>query len=255
MELSIDRYDRHARLRVVGPDGQERIERSRVLIAGLGALGSLIAILLARAGVGFLRIVDGDAPEMHNLHRQILYDEADVMSGISKAEAAKRHLTDANSQIQIEAVSEFILPHNVERITENIDLAVDALDNIGARYLVNDALIARGVPYIFGGAVETVGNVMTIVPGKTACLRCLWPDPLAVDKHPRASSVGVLSAAATAVASVQVSEAIKVLLGRYEDILPGLLMIELWANQFHLVPLEPDPACVCQTSGPSGRFL
>jgi molybdopterin-synthase adenylyltransferase len=255
MELPIDRYNRHVLLRVVGEEGQQRIERSRVLIAGLGALGSLIAILLTRAGVGFLRIVDGDAPELHNLHRQILYDEADVLLGISKAEAANLHLTEANSQIQIEAVSEFIQPHNVERITENIDLVVDALDNTRTRYLVNDAIISRGIPYVFGGAVETVGNVMTIIPGRTPCLRCLWPDPLAVDKHPRASTVGVLSAVATAVASFEVSEAMKILLGRYDDILPGLLVLELWGNHFHIVPLEPDPACTCRAVGRSSLSL
>lgn len=249
MELPLDRYNRHVLLRVVGHEGQQRIEHSRVLVAGLGALGSLIAILLARAGVGFLRIADGDAPEIHNLHRQILYNEADVTLGRSKADAAKQHLTEANSQIEVEAVSQFIEPHNVERITSNIDLVVDALDNTKTRYLVNDAIIARGVPYIFGGAVETVGNVMTIIPGRTPCLRCLWPDPLAVDKHPRASTVGVLSAVATAVASFQVSEAMKILLGRYDDILPGLLVLELWGNQFHIVPLEPDPACTCRTAG------
>jgi adenylyltransferase/sulfurtransferase len=248
MESPINRYSRHTLLKVIGKEGQHRIEHSKVLIAGLGALGSLIAILLARAGVGFLRIVDGDVAELHNLHRQILYDESDVILGLPKAQVAREHLMASNSQIEIEAVAEFIEPHNVERLTSGMDLVVDALDNIRTRYLINDTAIRRGIPYVFGGAVETVGNVMTIIPGVTPCLRCLWPDPQAVDDHPRASTVGVLSAAATAVASVEVSEALKILVGRKDDILPGLLVMEFWANQFQIVRLEPDPGCICRTA-------
>ncbi|MCX5862192.1 MAG: HesA/MoeB/ThiF family protein [Desulfomonile sp.] len=248
MESPIDRYSRHVLLKVVGREGQAKIEQSRVLVAGLGALGSLIAILLARAGVGFLRIVDGDSPELHNLHRQILYDEADVISGRPKAEIARQHLIAANSQITVESVSEFIEPHNVADMLEGMDLVVDALDNTRTRYLINDAIIDRGVPYVFGGAVETVGNVMSIIPGRTPCLRCLWPDPQAVDNHPRASTVGVLSAVATAVASFEVSEAMKIMVGRYDDVLSGLVVMELWGNQFHIVPLEANPACICRTA-------
>jgi len=246
MEAPVPRYSRHTLLKVLGDEGQERISRSRVLVAGLGALGSLIAILLARAGVGFMRIVDQDAPEIHNLHRQILYDEADVAAGISKAEAARLHLLEANSNVHIEAVQAAIGESNVEALTDGVDLVVDALDNLQTRYLVNDMTLSRGIPYVFGGAVETVGNVMVIIPGKTPCLRCLWPDPAAVADHPRATTVGVLSSAATAVASVQVTEALKIMVGRFDDVLSGLLVMDLWRNQFHVAPLEPDPTCVCR---------
>ena len=233
-------------LRVIGEDGQKKIEKSRVFVAGLGALGSIISILLARAGVGFLRIADHDAPEIHNLHRQILYDEEDVVRGLSKAEAARNRLHAANSQVEIEAVTTLIGPDNVEALTEDIDLVVDALDNIRARYFINDVILARGIPYVFGGAIETVGNVMTIIPGKTPCLRCLWPDPLAVDNHPRASTVGVLSAVATAVAAVEVSEALKILVGRESEVLQGLLVMDLWRGQFQCAPVAPEPTCVCR---------
>jgi adenylyltransferase/sulfurtransferase len=237
-------------LRVIGEDGQKKIEKSRVFVAGLGALGSIISMLLARAGVGFLRIADHDAPEIHNLHRQLLYDEADVVSGLSKAEAARNRLLAANSQVEIEAVTTLIGPDNVESLTEGVDLVVDALDNIRARYFINDTILARGIPYVFGGAIETVGNVMTIIPGKTPCLRCLWPDPQAVDNHPRASAVGVLSAAATAVAAVEVSEALKILVGREDEALQGLLVMDLWRGQFQCAPVAPDPACLCQRHRP-----
>ena len=246
MEPEIPRYSRHMLLRVIGEAGQKKIEKSRVFVAGLGALGSIISILLARAGVGFLRIADHDAPEIHNLHRQILYDEEDVVRGLSKAEAARNRLRAANSQVEIEAVTALIGPDNVEALTEDIDLVVDALDNIRARYFINDTILARGIPYVFGGAIETVGNVMTIIPGKTPCLRCLWPDPLAVDNHPRASTVGVLSAVATAVAAVEVSEALKILVGRESEVLQGLLVMDLWRGQFQCAPVEPEPTCVCR---------
>ncbi|MGB6068642.1 MAG: HesA/MoeB/ThiF family protein [Desulfomonilaceae bacterium] len=245
MEPQIPRYSRHQLLRVIGKDGQQKIRESRVLIAGLGALGSLISILLVRAGVGFVRIADQDCPELHNLHRQILYEEEDALRCISKAQAAANRLRASNSDVEIQAVEAAIARDNVEELTQNVDLVVDALDNIRTRYLINDVILNRGIPYIFGGAVETVGNVMTIIPGRTPCLRCLWPDPGAVDNHPRASAVGVLSAVATAVASFQVTEALKIMVGREEDILSGLLVFDVWRNDFHIAPLERDPGCIC----------
>ncbi|MEW6111345.1 MAG: HesA/MoeB/ThiF family protein [Thermodesulfobacteriota bacterium] len=246
MTGAIPRYSRHVLLSFIGEEGQRKIEQSRVLVAGLGALGSLIATLLARAGVGFLRIVDYDAPELHNLHRQILYDEADLIPGISKAQAAKQKLIAANSSVEIDAVEALIHADNVDALMADVDLVVDALDNIRARYFINDTAIARGIPYVFGGAVEASGNVMTIIPGKTPCLRCLWPDPEVVENHPTAASVGVLSSAATAVASVEVTEAIKILVGRHEDILDGLLVMDLWRNTFHRAPVLPNPTCICR---------
>jgi len=248
LEMEISRYNRHELLRVIGREGQEKIEKSRVFVAGLGALGSVIAILLARAGVGFLRIADRDAPEMHNLHRQILYDESDVLSGIPKAEAARAHLLEANSHVEVEAVDEAITSQNIDYLVSDVDVVVDAVDNTAARYVINDAIVAHGIPYVFGGAVETVGNVMNIIPGKTPCLRCLWPDPAAVADHPRASQVGVLSSVATVVAAIEVTEALKILVGQYEELLSGLLVLDVWRNQFHVAPLQPNPSCICQAA-------
>jgi molybdopterin-synthase adenylyltransferase len=248
VEPAIPRYSRHVLLKMIGEEGQARIEKSRVFVAGLGALGSLIATLLARAGVGFLRIADLDSPELHNLHRQVLYDESDVARGISKAQAAKERLSAANSGIEIEAVAATIGPDNVDELVAGVDLVVDALDNMKARYFINDAIIDRGVPYVFGGAVECAGNVMTIIPGRTPCLRCLWPNSTAVEGHPRASEIGVLSSAATAVASIQVTEAIKILVGSPDNILPGLLVMDFWRNQFQLCEIKPDPTCKCNRS-------
>ncbi len=240
------RYSRHTLLKVFGENGQDKLEESRVFIAGLGALGSIVSILLARAGVGFLRIADCDMPELHNIHRQILYDEADTVSGLSKASVAEKRLKAAASNVEIEAVDARIGPDNIVELIQDVDVVVDALDNITTRYYVNDAIVARGLPYVFGGAIETKGNVMTIVPGRTPCLRCLWPNPDAVSDHPRAATLGVLSSAASAVASIQVTETLKLLLGCHEDLLQGLLSFDLWQTRFRVAPIEPNPGCVCR---------
>jgi molybdopterin-synthase adenylyltransferase len=241
----ISRYNRHTRLRFIGEHGQERIEKARVFVAGVGALGSLISMLLVRAGVGFVRIADRDQPELHNLHRQILYDETDLETGLSKVRLAERKLKAANSNVRIDARECAIGPDNVDSLCDGVDLVVDALDNILTRYLINDVILARGIPYVFGGAVEAVGNVMTIIPGETACLRCLWPDPVVVANHPTAAQVGVLSSAATAIASIEVSEALKIILGRNDDLLRGLLVVDLWRSTFQIAPVSRDPRCMC----------
>jgi len=243
---TLNRYSRHILLQVIGETGQDKVRKARVLIVGLGALGSLIAILLARAGVGFLRIVDKDAPELHNLHRQILYNETHVSLGISKADAGRMNLLSMASNVEIDAINQEIDNTNIDRLLDGIDLVVDALDNSQTRFVVNDAILNRKIPYIFGGAVETAGNVMTIIPGKTPCLRCIWPDPSSVVGHARAATVGVLSSVASLIASVQVTEAFKVMTGAIENIIPGILVIDVWENQFHIVPVEPNPNCSCE---------
>ncbi|MCL5124338.1 MAG: HesA/MoeB/ThiF family protein [Deltaproteobacteria bacterium] len=240
-----NRYSRHVLLEVIGQEGQDKIRNASVLVAGLGALGSTISILLARAGVGFLRIVDKDSPELHNLHRQILYNEEDVYSGLSKAVAARSHLLSMASNIEVEAVNQEIEKNNVFNLLDGIDLVVDALDNSETRFIVNDAIMARSIPYIFGGAVETVGNVMTIIPGRTPCLRCIWPEPSSIVGHARAATVGVLSSVASLVASIQVTEIFKILVGDIGNTIPGILVMDVWKNQFHVVPVEPNPDCSC----------
>ncbi len=246
MQDTPDRYSRHTLLRMVGQGGQDKIQKARVLVAGLGALGSTISILLARAGVGFLRIVDKDVPQLHNLHRQILYDEMDVSLGIPKVDAARMNLLSAASNVEIDAINQEMAETNIYSLLDGIDLVVDALDNSETRFVVNDAIVDLKIPYIFGGAVETVGNVMTIIPGRSPCLRCIWPDPSSIVGHARASTVGVLSSVASLVASVQVTEAFKVLVGDIENAINGILVIDIWKNQFHVVPVEPRPNCTCK---------
>lgn len=245
MESELSRYSRHTLLRVFGPEGQARLASARVLVPGVGALGATIAGLLVRAGVGFVRIIDRDAPELHNLHRQVLYTENDVTSGRSKVEAAADRLREANSEVTIEAVQTEIGPGNVDSLVDGTDLVVDGLDNMQTRYPLNDVCIERRVPYVFAGAVETAGNVMTIIPGSTPCLRCLWPDPDRVASHAKASTVGVLSSVASLIASIQVTEAIKILAGKEHECLKGLLVIDAWRQAYQVVPVERSPECVC----------
>ena len=249
MESPIPRHSRHMLIGAIGWEGQRRIEASRVLVAGLGALGSLIADLLARAGVGFLRIVDLDGPELHNLHRQLLYDETDLGKGLSKAQIAEAKLRAANSEIEIDAVTAAIGPENAHALVAGVDLVVDALDNIRSRYFINDAVVELGIPYVFGGAVGTWGNVMTIIPGETPCLRCLWPDPQAVADHPVAADLGVLSSAATAIASIEVTEALKILAGKEDQRMEGLLTVDVWKPGFHVAAVAADPSCACRNAG------
>jgi molybdopterin-synthase adenylyltransferase len=242
------RYARHERLRGIGPEGMRRIRRSRVLVTGVGALGCTIASLLARSGVAFLRLADKDSPELHNLHRQTLFDEEDVRLALPKPQAAARKLRAANSDVTVDAVTVEIGPDNIHDLLEGMDLVVDALDNMETRYVVNDAIIQERIPYIFGGAVETSGNVMTIIPGETPCLRCLWPDPRAVAAHAKAADVGVLSSTASTVASIQAAEAFKLLAGRAEERLRGLLVIDGWNHRFYTAAVEPNPGCRCRTA-------
>lgn len=239
------RYSRHVLLDVIGQEGQTRIQSARVLITGQGALGSLISILLSRAGIGFLRIVDKDYPETHNLHRQILYDDADVAAGFPKSLAARKHLRNCAPFVEIDAIHAEITPDNIDSMVENVDVIVDALDNTSTRYIVNDSALAHGIPYVFGGVVQTAGNVMTIIPGKSPCLRCLWPDPSQIVHHQNASSVGVLSSMATLIASIQVTETIKIIVGDTTNLIQGIMTIDAWHNHWQVVPLSRDPECVC----------
>ena len=240
-----DRYSRHILLKMIGMAGHEKIRKARVLVTGIGALGSMISILLARAGVESLRLVDKDTPEMNNLHRQILYSESDVLMGLSKAEAARANLLKTVSNVAIDAVNVEIDKNSIYQLLDDVDIVVDALDNAETRFIVNDAILDRKIPYVFGGAVETMGNVMTIIPGKTACLRCLWPDSSCSLGHARASTVGVLSSVASLIASIEVTEAFKVLVGDLDSLIQGIMVLDVWKNDYHVVPIVPASGCIC----------
>ncbi|MEW5912178.1 MAG: ThiF family adenylyltransferase [Thermodesulfobacteriota bacterium] len=242
-----DRYQKQKLLAGLGPEGQERLAAAGVLIAGVGALGGHLAQLMVRAGVGRVRLVDRDVPELSNLHRQPLYDENDLGSGEGKAQIAAEKLRAVNSQVVIEAVVAELGPPNALELAQGVDLILDGLDNSAARYVLNDAAVCLGLPWVYTGVVAARGNVLTIVPGRTPCLRCLFPTPPAPGALPSVATHGIMGPTPAFAAALAAAEAIKLLCGAVDSRLPGLFSFDLWRGQFQLseLPGGPAPNCPC----------
>jgi adenylyltransferase/sulfurtransferase len=253
-----DRYQRQSLLQQIGPAGQQRLGDSRVLLVGCGALGCAIADQLARAGVGFLRIVDRDIVELSNLHRQILFDEEDARQSLPKAVAAANRLRRINSSIVVEEKVVDLHPANVEDLAgvsrsaardpqAAIHLILDGTDNVETRYLLNDVSAKHGIPWVYGGCVGTEGLAMLVRPGGP-CLRCVFPSPPTAGDLPTCDTVGVLGPAATVIGAVQSAVAIRWLV--QHDSPEQLLTLDLWAGHWHSLPLararRPDCLCCAQ---------
>lgn len=245
-----NRYARQTVLPRIGEDGQARLAASRVLIAGCGALGTHVAEALARAGVGYLRLVDRDYVELSNLQRQVLFDEADVATGRPKAIAARRRLATINSEIAVDAVADDLNAANIAEHVEEIDLIIDATDNFETRYLLNDAAMRAGIPWIYGGVLATHGATMTIVPRQTACLRCVFPEPAEPGSAPTCDTAGVFGAAVALVAAIQSAEALKVLVGSLREVNDTLLSVDVWTLALMRLRVTRDPACPSCGDGP-----
>ncbi|MBI4494095.1 MAG: ThiF family adenylyltransferase, partial [Chloroflexi bacterium] len=187
------RYARQELFFGLGRQGQERLARARVAVVGCGALGTVIANLLARAGVGFLRLVDRDYVELTNLQRQVLFDEADVARGAPKAVAAVEKLARVNSQIALEAAVEDLNADTVERLIGDVDLVMDGTDNFETRYLLNEACVQRGLPWIYSAAIASYGVTLTILPHQTPCLRCIFTESPPPGTVPTCDTAGVLN--------------------------------------------------------------
>ncbi len=240
------RYRRQMLFPALGERGQYCLLAARVAIVGCGATGSVIANHLARAGVGYLRIVDRDFVELNNLHRQALFDEEDVVQALPKAVAAARKLRRINSQITVEDVVADVSPGNVLGLIRDVDLVMDGTDNMETRYLLNDACLRLQKPWIYTGAVASYGMTMTIVPHETACLRCVMPEPPAPGTLATCDTAGVLGPAVTVVASIAAGEALKWLAGMGEAH-RGLLYFDLMEHRLERLAVgapQPDcPAC------------
>jgi adenylyltransferase/sulfurtransferase len=231
--LNDDRYSRQVRFPAIGESGQQALAESTVLVVGCGALGSVIANTLARAGVGKLRIVDRDFLETSNLQRQMLYDENDVASNLPKAVAAAEKLRRINSQIQVEPIVADIDASNIESLCEGVDLLLDGTDNFEIRFLINDVSIKHSIPWIYGGCLGAGGQTMTILPGESACLRCLMMDgPPLPGTMPTCDSAGILATIINVIGSIQCNEAIKILSGNRKAVSRSLTIFDLWDNQF-----------------------
>src|SRR4051812_735788 len=228
----LDRYSRQVRFPGMGEEGQRKLMASRVTLCGCGALGTVLANHLVRAGVGFVRVVDRDFIETHNLQRQILFDEDDVADNLPKAEAAARKLRKINSTVTIEPVVTDIDHTNIEALVSDVDLILDGTDNFETRYLINDAAVKLNKPWIFGGVIGSEGQTMTIRPGITPCLRCLIEDSPPPGMTPTCETAGVLGPAVAVIASFEAIEAIKPLSGATEALNTELIMVDLWDWNF-----------------------
>jgi molybdopterin/thiamine biosynthesis adenylyltransferase len=247
LDSTLRRYVRQTIFAPIGAAGQAKLAAAAVAVVGCGALGSAAADLLARAGVGRLKLIDRDFVEIHNLQRQSLYDEADVLAHTPKALAAAARLGAVNSAITIEPVVTDLNSANVGALLGDVDLFVDGSDNFETRYLLNDYAIARGIPWVYGGVIAAYGMTMTIRPGSTPCLRCLFPEQPEPGSAPTCDTAGVIGPAVHVVASLQATEALKLLVGATDATNDGLLAIDLWALTFDRVrtggPRAGCPAC------------
>jgi molybdopterin/thiamine biosynthesis adenylyltransferase len=236
--LSQDRYSRQTLLREIGEEGQRKISAGKAVIIGCGALGTHSASLLARAGVGRILIVDRDRVELSNLQRQTLFSEQDV--GEPKAPVAERLLRRVNSGIEIASMTTDLDVDNVEGIVEGATVVVDATDNMETRFIVNDACVKLGVPWVYGGAVGTSGMVFPVVPDGP-CLRCIFPTLPPSGQLPTCNTVGIVNTLPSVVASLEVTEALKIVLGM--DTTPDLMIVDVWHVDFRKIRVRKNPEC------------
>lgn len=239
------RYDRQYRFAGLGADAQRRLLQARATIIGVGGLGSWLAELLARAGVGFLRLVDADVVEWTNLPRQAMYDEADARAERPKAEAAARRLAEIAGNVRVEVDTRRIDGACVGDVAGDVDLLLDGTDNFTTRFVLNDWAVSRGLPWIFTGVVGGEGQVFPIRPGSSACLRCVYETPPAPEKELRAANAGVLGPAVATIAAIEACEALKILAGRVEACSPRLLRLDLWGNRVQEFEPRRRPDCPC----------
>ena len=248
-----DRYSRQIRFTPIGAEGQLRLGSARVALIGAGALGSVSAELLVRAGVGFLRIIDRDFVELSNLQRQSLYDEEDVRDNLPKAVAAAAKLKRINSTIHVEPIVDDVNPVTVEGYIKDVDLVLDALDNFETRFVINDACVKHTRPWIYASAVGSYGLVMPIIPGKSPCLRCLIGSLPAPGSSPTCDTAGVIGPITHIIASIQVAEALKWITGNGEAKNLELITFDVWTHRFHQVTLGAEAMKACPVCA-EGRF-
>ena len=246
-----DRYSRQVLFTPIGAEGQNKLAHSRVVIVGCGATGSALASLLARSGVGTLRILDRDYVEASNLQRQSLFDEEDARESVPKAIAAARQIARFNSHIIVEPHVADLTPANVESLLGGCDLILDGTDNFETRYLINDYALKTPVAWIYAAAVGSYAVTMNILPGETACLACIFPD------SPRGAvetceTAGILNSAVNLVASLAATEALKFVVGAHLKMRRTLLSWDVWSNErAELSAMHPRTGCqAC-----SGNFV
>lgn len=239
-----EKYSRQILFAGIGPEGQTRLLASRVAIVGCGAIGAAAANLLARAGVGYLRIIDRDFVEPSNLQRQTLFDESDALNALPKAVAAERKLRSINSSVAVEGVVADLSPPNAEALLSGVDLLLDGTDNFETRFLLNDVAVKSGRPWIYAAAVASYGLTMTIRPGETACLACLLGSGGAAQGlEETCDTIGVLGPIVNLIASLEAAEALKLLSGHPEVLHERLLSCDVWTGRMQSIGVGRNPQC------------
>lgn len=240
-----ERYSRQILFNGIGEEGQRRISAARVLIVGCGALGTAQVEALARAGVGRLRIVDRDFVEPSNLQRQTMFTESDAEVRLPKAIAAANHLREINSEIEVEPHIADVNHSNIEQLIDDCAVVLDGTDNFATRYLINDACVKHDKNWIYGAAVGSYGVTMTVRPHQTACLRCVFEEAPPAASAPTCDTAGVIMPIINIVAAVQVSEALKLLAGRVDDLHGALMQFDVWRNEWRKInPGAPRADCL-----------
>ena len=235
---NISRYHRQYLFNKIGEAGQHRLLKSRVAVIGCGALGTVLVNTLGRAGVGFIRIVDRDFIEFNNLQRQVLFDEEDIKENLPKAIAAERKIKKINSEIQVEAIVSDVNFTNIERFIQDVDLVLDGTDNFETRFLLNDTCVKLGKPWVYGAVIGSHGLTMTIIPGETPCLRCVFESAPPPELTPTCDTAGIIAPASMVIASLEATEAIKFLTGNKQDLNHTLYSYDVWTRQAQSFKLE-----------------
>lgn len=240
-----ERFSRQIRFVPFGPEGQRNLASATAVIVGCGALGTVQAGLLARAGLGTLRLVDRDYVEESNLQRQLLYTESDARQSLPKAEAARRHLLEANSGVRIETHVSDLNPENADDLLAGAGAILDGTDNFETRLLINDYSVRHGIPWIYGAAVASYGIAMPVIPGESACFRCIYPQPPS-GTQPTCETAGVLGPVTSLIGSIQAMEALKILSGRTAAVRQKIFTADLWHGPVRETTMPPrDPDCPC----------
>jgi len=242
----IEKYSRQILFAAIGEEGQQRLLQSSAVLVGCGALGTVAANLLVRAGIGRLRIIDRDFVELSNLQRQMLFEESDARESLPKAVVAQRRLAAINSDAAVEPVVADLNPENARELLSGFPLILDGTDNFETRLLINDAAIALGVPWIYAAAVASYGLTFTILPGKTACLACLLESDgkfAGLGLEETCDTAGILNSAAGVIASIEAAEATKLLAGKSEALNGRLVSCDVWTGRFQSIRVARNPQC------------
>ncbi len=243
-----ERYSRQILFGGIGEAGQERLLTASALLVGCGAMGTAAANLLVRAGIGALRVIDRDFVEASNLQRQTLFEESDARDNLPKAVAAERRLRAINSAARVEGVVADLTPENVRELVSGYPVILDGTDNFETRLLINDAAIALGIPWIYAAAVASAGVTMTIFPGETPCLACLLESADAsatagAGAEETCDTSGILNAAVNAIASIETTEATKILIGKRDALHGRLISFDVWSNVYRAIRVARNPDC------------